>query len=116
MRQPRFLHGGLFLFLVAWAGSAGCHQHYYYGAVPQCVPGAPGPVQYGSVCDVPPAGGGTTVVQNGSRSSAVGTGTPPRVVVSQPTSPRLSWRRSDPEASVATTRVEGAIDSSTTTK
>lgn len=105
MRQARFLHGGMLLLL------AGCTHNYYYGTVPSC---APGTVQYGSVCDVPASSGGAAVAQNGTRSSAVGS--TPSVVVSEPSGPRLSWRRADPEASIATTRVEGAIDDSTSTR
>jgi hypothetical protein len=47
--------------------------------------------------------------------SSVTTTAPPsssEVVVSEPINrPRLSWRRPDPESSVATTRVEGALNS-----
>ncbi|MDR3635481.1 MAG: hypothetical protein P4L84_16875 [Isosphaeraceae bacterium] len=115
MRQSRFLHGGLLFVLAASAGLAGCTHNYYYGGVPQCAPGTPGAVQYGSSCEVPAASGGAALVQNGTRSSAVGP--TPRVVVSEPSGPRLSWRRSDPEAGVATTRVTGGItDDSTTTR
>lgn len=115
MRQARFFHGGVLLLLAGSVGSAGCTHNYYYGAAPPCAPGAPGAVAYGSVCDVPAASGGSAVAQNGTRSSAVAS-TPPRTVVSEPSGPRLSWRRSDPEASIATTRVEGAIDDPTTTR
>lgn len=113
MRQARFLHGGL-LFLLAFSfGSAGCTHNYYYGAVPACPPGTPGAVTYGSVCEVPPSSGGTVVAQGsaGARPSVVGTA--PRVVVSEPSGSRFPWRRSDPEG-IATTRVEGALDESTT--
>lgn len=111
MRQARYFHGGILLLLACSLGAAGCTHNYYYGAVPNC---APGTVQYGSVCDVPATNGGATVAQNGTRSSAVGS--TPRVVMSEPAGPRLSWRRSDPETGVATTRVEGAIDDTTTTR
>jgi hypothetical protein len=120
MRLARFVHGGLLSALAAFAGSAGCTHNYYYGGVPPCAPGVAGTVQYGSVCEVPGPAGGAAVAQEGAgtgtgtRSSAVGT--TPRVVVSEPKGPRLSWRRSDPETSVATTRVEGAIDDGTKTR
>ncbi len=105
MRQARFLSGSLALLLAGWFGSAGCIQNYY----PVPVTGPGGTVQYGSVCEVPPAGG-TVVVQGPPRTTVVG-GQPPRVVVSEPSS-RFSWRKSDPD-SLATTRVEGNIEEPT---
>ena len=112
MRQARFMHGCLLCILTASLAAAGCTHNYYYGAVPQCAPGLPGTVQYGSVCDVPAASGGTAVAKEGTRPSVVGSA--PRVVVSEPSGPRLSWRRSDPDAGVPTTRVSGAMEDDST--
>jgi hypothetical protein len=128
MRRARFLRGTLGGLLTGLVASAGCTHNYYYGAAPvACAPGttatavAPGTVQYGSLCDWPARlfGGGTVVVASPGVRSSVTTTAPPSsnssdVVVSEPVNrPRLSWRRSDPESSssVATTRVEGAINS-----
>jgi hypothetical protein len=100
---------GLVALAAGWLGSAGCIQNYY--PAPICDTGT---VQYGSVCDVPAAGGSTVV--KGSTGTTV-SGTPPRVVVSQPSSgSRFSWHRSDPESSLATTKVEGAIEEPTITR
>jgi hypothetical protein len=120
---------GLALLLAA-AGSvtsAGCTHNYYYGTPQACIPTAPGTVTassavpYGSVCDVPTqVVGGSTVVAG---TPAPGTTTvlsgpkPPRVVLSEPNhGPRLSWRRADPETSMATTRVEGGVTDSSLTR
>jgi hypothetical protein len=98
---------------------SGCHQHYYYYGNPPCSPCSPAPntVQYGSVCDVPTqvVEGGTTLSDSSGRSTTVtGTKNSTRVVVSEPTNPSpFSWRKSDPEASMATTSVEGAATDST---
>jgi hypothetical protein len=78
----------------------------------------PSTVQNGSVCEVPPsvtAQGTATAAANGAGSSTIVSSSPypQRVVVSEPTDrPRLSWRRTDPDASVATTTVEGAVGES----
>jgi hypothetical protein len=88
--------------------SSGCtHYHYYGSGVPVCETPAPAVASYGAVCDVPSTGSGSArVVASAPKSS---------VVISQPHRGRLgsglSWRRPDPE-SLATTRVEGGIDSS----
>jgi len=95
----------------------GCHQYYYYYGDP-CAPGTPMPsaVRSGSVCDVPTqvVEGGTKLADGSSRSTVVSGASPSnssRVVVSEPSSPsRLSWRRSDPDGSPATTSVQGAIN------
>ena len=121
MRNARFLadQDRRLLGVVLAGGLAfmclGCHQHYYYYGDP-CAPGTPMPstVRTGPVCDVP-----TQVVEGGtklsdgssSRSTTVSGGSPSRssrVVVSEPSEPsRLSWRRSDPDGSLATTTVQG---------
>lgn len=126
MRRARFVRGTLGILLAGWVGSAGCTHNYYYGTVPvACAPGTttvvPGTVSYGSVCEVPAqvVGGGTVVASSPGVKSSVTTTAPPssQVVVSEPTDrPRLSWRRSDPDNSLATTRVEGALDEETTVK
>ncbi len=124
MRQAWFspLVHRRFLQLVLGGGailtSWGCHQHYHYYTSAACPPGttAPGTVQYGSACDVPTqvVDAGTTLGEPPSRSTTVsGTKSSSRVVVSEPKdSSPYSWRRSDPEASVATT-VEGGLDGPT---
>jgi hypothetical protein len=125
MRQARFVRGTLGVLLAGWVGSAGCTHNYYYGSVPTaCAPGTtivPGTVQYGSVCEVPArvVGGGSIVASSPGVRSSVVTAAPPgsRVVVSEPTNRSgLTWRRSDPESSLATTRVEGALEDDTTVK
>jgi hypothetical protein len=123
MRRARFVNGTLGALLAGWVGSAGCTHNYYYGAVPAaCAPGTttlvPGTA---SICDLPTQlfGGGTVVASSPGIKSSVTTTAPPSssssdVVVSEPINrPRLSgvWRRPDPESSVATTRVEGALNS-----
>jgi hypothetical protein len=100
----------------------GCRQYCYWYADP-CAPAAPMPssVQAGAVCEVPTqvVEGGTTLADGASRSTTVSGGstatptTNPRVVVSEPSSPsRFSWRRSDPDGSLATTSVQGTVDDS----
>jgi hypothetical protein len=112
-RFLQLLLGGSAIF-TSW----GCHQHYHYYNSSACPPGtAPSTVQYGSVCDVPTqvVDGGATLADSSSPSTTVsGTKSSSRVVVSQPKdSSPFSWRRSDPEASLATTTVEGGLDGST---
>jgi hypothetical protein len=112
----RFLQlvlGGIAIF-ASW----GCHQHYHYYTNPACPPGtaAPATVQYGSACDpsTQVVDAGTTLSDSpSSRATTVsGSRSSSRVVVSEPKdSSRLSWRRSDPDASVAaTTTVEGGLN------
>jgi hypothetical protein len=119
MRRARNLWWGPALLFAVAAGSVsspGCTHNYYYGTPTACIPTAPGTpstVQYGAVCDLPTqVVGGASVVAGtpAPAGSGVLTGPkPPRVVVSEPDKgPRLSWRRADPEASLATTRIEGA--------
>jgi hypothetical protein len=112
-----------FLQLVLGSGaifaSWGCHQHYHYYTSSACPPGttAPSTVQYGSICDVPTQiiDGGTTLADSSTRSTTVsGTKSSSRVVVSEPRdSARFSWKRSDPDATPATTTVEGGLDGPT---
>jgi hypothetical protein len=126
MRRPRFVSATLGALLAGWIGSAGCTHNYYYGALPTaCAPGTttvvPGTAQSSSICDLPSQlfGGGTIVASSPGLRPSVTTTAPPSssssdVVVSEPINrPRLSgvWRRPDPESSVATTRVEGALNS-----
>jgi hypothetical protein len=95
----------------------GCHQHYHYYGTSPCGPTAPisSSVQSGSVCDVPTqvVEGGTSLADGSSRSTTVtgGSTATPRVVVSEPSNPsRFSWRRSDPDGSLASTSVQGTVD------
>jgi hypothetical protein len=127
MRHARFVRRGLGVFLVGWSlSSVGCtHNHYYGSAVPVCGPTAvavPATVSNGAVCEVPTqVGGGSLVTQGTGRATTV-SGAPgysgaqaPRVVVSEPNSGlRLGrWQRANPDAGLATTRVEGAYDDTT---
>lgn len=123
MRLARIARGGSVALLGGVIGSAGCTHNYYYGNVPVCPPAttvAPGVVQYGASCDVPTqVVDGSSATQSPSRSSATNGALPPRVVVSEPIigPPRFpSWRRTDPDSGLATTRVEGALDDPTVTK
>ena len=115
--------GGLGVLLAGLTVSSGCTHNYYYGA--GCAPGAasvvPGTVQYGSVCDVPTrVNGGVAVSDVPSTVVAgpvLGAARPPRVVVSEPNGgSRFAWRRSDPDAGMVTTRVEGGVEDSTRTR
>ncbi len=115
MRRSRSIRAGALALTVAASGSTGCisHNHYYTASgVPTYSTTDVGPFQIGTVCETAPGQvvNGTVVAQ------ATPTTTPapaPRVVVSQPsTSSRLSWRRTDPESGLATTRVEGAVEDS----
>jgi hypothetical protein len=123
MRLARIARGGSIALLGGVIGSAGCTHNYYYGNVPVCPPPttvAPGTVQYGASCDVPTqVVGGSSATQDASRAPVLTGSMPPRVVVSEPLigPPRFpSWRRTDPDSSLATTRVEGALDDPTVTK
>jgi hypothetical protein len=122
MRLARFARGGSIALLGGVISSAGCTHNYYYGNAPLCPPSTtvvPGAVQYGASCDVPTQViGGSVASQASPPSTALSGSMPPRVVVSQPSNgaPRFPWRRSDPDSSLATTRVEGALDDPTVTK
>jgi hypothetical protein len=120
MRQARFLPlrwRGLLGILPACAlviAGWGCQQppcYVYYGyGVPPCAPAVPAPstASSGVVCDVP-----SPNVDGGPSTTVVASPAPPRIVVSEPVErPRLSWRRTDPDASLATTSVEGAVSDS----
>ena len=135
MKLAPNLRGTLWIVLAGWVGSSGCTHNYYYGGVPACAPsGLPVSSQVGQICEVPsgqvvvsgtpysdPGSGSGVVVQSPAQNSSTVGNTQPRVVISQPayrpsigqTVNGLRWRRPDPE-SVATTRVEGALDGSTT--
>ncbi|MGP0066828.1 MAG: hypothetical protein ACLQGP_24965 [Isosphaeraceae bacterium] len=101
------------LGFVGW----GCAQpptcfYYGYGA-PPCAQVMPAPG--GTPCDPPaPTLGPTTTSDAGTSSSAVAnTRNTPRVVVSEPDNGmRLPWKRSNPDAALATTSVEGAVSDS----
>lgn len=123
MRHARISHGGLLALLPGLMISAGCTHNYYYsdnpcGPAPAAV--VPGSVQYGSVCEVPTqVEGGSTVVSRapGLTTPIIGAARPPRVVLSEPSGgSRFAWRRSDPEGSLATTRVEGAVQDPSLTR
>jgi hypothetical protein len=125
------LRGTLWVVLVGWVGSSGCTHNYYYGSVPGCGPtGLPVSSQVGQICEIPSnqvvvsgtpssdtGSGSSVVVQAPRQGSTVVTNSQPRVLISQPaygasigqSINRLKWRRPDPE-SLATTRVEGALD------
>ncbi len=122
MRQPWFLASCrrrmLRLSFVATLACAGwgCHQHYYYYDNP-CAPASPVPsmVRSGPVCEVPTqvVEGETKVADGSSRSTIVsgGRAVAPRVVVSEPAEQAHgSWRRSDPDGSMATTSIQGNVD------
>lgn len=122
MRHARTVlrRGGFGLWMVCVLNGAGCTHNYYYTYDP-CSPGggpvvtSPVAVQSGALCDVPTrvVGGSSSPVA--SVPSAVATPMasrprPPRVVMSEPSAnSRLSWRRADPDAGLATTRVEGGV-------
>ncbi len=112
----------------------GCTHNYYYtppGAIGPCAPVTvlPGPTAstvqtygYGDVCEVPTQviGGGAVVAGPPLTTSPALTGArPPRVVLSDPMGRNRNrgvWHRPDPESSLATTRVEGALDDPTVTR
>jgi hypothetical protein len=126
MRRARILRWSTGVLLAAWIGSAGCTHNYYYGTTPvACAPGtttgAPATVTAGSsICDLPSQLFGrsnSTIVaaspgvQTNVTSTAPPSASASDVVVSEPANrPRFTWRRSDPESSVATTRVDGALN------
>jgi hypothetical protein len=127
MRRARLVRWGL---AVGTAGlvvsSAGCTHNYYYGnAIPACGPvtTAPATVANGAVCEVPTQVIGGGVVAGGSGTPVVNSAPVlsgprrPQVVVSTPSGSRLRrWQRTDPDAGLATTRVEGAYDDTTTNR
>ena len=111
-----------FLAACAFAASAGCTHNHYYTALPVC--GQPTAlasttVSAGSLCDPAPEAMGAPV-----SSSVVGRPVivtiPPRtsrVIISEPTAAfsnrggsKLSWRRNNPDESLATTRIDGNLD------
>lgn len=128
MRHARFFRRSLGVFVAGLAlGSVGCTHNYYYGnAVPVCGPTAlPSTVANGSVCEVPTQVGGGSVIAQGAGRSTIVSGAPlfsgsrpPRVVVSEPRAGSRfgRWQRADPDAGLATTRVEGAYDDATTNR
>jgi len=124
MRHARFWRRVCGVMLAGWIiASAGCVHHHYYGsAVPVCGPTTvPATAANGSICEIPTRVGGGSLLGSGLGRSTIVSGAPyysgtraPRVVVSEPKTPR--WHSADPEAGVATTRVEGAYDDTTTSK
>ncbi|WP_406696136.1 hypothetical protein V5E97_34600 [Singulisphaera sp. Ch08] len=130
MRHARFLRGGLGVFFLGLVLSlAGCtHNHYYGPGVPICGPtpvAVPATVTNGAVCEVPTQVGGGSVVAQGAGRSTIVSGVPvysgattPRVVVSEPSSSSRfgRWQRASPDAGLATTRVEGAYNDTTTNR
>ena len=112
--------------------STGCTRNYYYGGLPGCgptqvIPGATqygSTIQYGNICEVPTqvvGGSGGIIAQSSEISTPLlSRGKPPRVVISEPlgsgSRPRYSWRATDPENGLATTKVEGAVEDSTTVR
>jgi hypothetical protein len=96
---------------------AGCHQHYYYYGDPACGPSTttlPSTVQSGTtICDGPTqvVEGGTKIGNGSTIPSNVSGAKSSRVVTSEP---RNSWKtKADNDSSVATTSVEGSLDSPT---
>lgn len=130
MRHARLLRGGLGVFLLGWVLSlVGCtHNHYYGPGVPVCGPTAvavPATVTNGAVCEVPTQVDGGSVVAQGSGRTTIVSGVPiysgtqaPRVVVSEPNAGSRfgRWQRANPDAGLATTRVEGAYNDTTTNR
>jgi len=111
--------------LAGYVSLSGCtHNHYYGASVPACGPTVVGSIaadapEYGAVCEVPNqvVSGGSVVARPQAGTTIVPAPKAPRVVVSEPRgNSRLAWRRSDPEESLATTRVEGALDDPTVTR
>jgi hypothetical protein len=140
LRRALTFRVGLLVILAHCAGMAGCTHNYYYGnAVPVCAETAPvgapvvaaapvaapvvvtaAPASSQVICDVPTSVVGGGLITTAPAGTVVASAPAPRVVVSEPVGgmpffrggSRLGWRRSvssDP-ASIATTRVEGAID------
>ena len=130
MPKAHPVRNALWIVLAGWAGMSGCTHNYYY-TTPGCPPvGQTVSTQVGSVCEVPEQGeivASTPATVVGSAPARRVVNAAPnansRVVISQPNyssqtgrvgSNRLSrWKSSNPESdSIATTRVEGALDSS----
>lgn len=127
MRHSRLTNSVFGSLLVScWLTASGC-THNYYCTTPGSGPCAPMTVvpgatasnvqTYGEICEVPTqvVGGGTVVAGTPlTTTPALGGARPPRVVLSDPAGRgRGPWRRTDPESSLATTRVEGALDDPT---
>jgi hypothetical protein len=143
MRRSRAIRFGALWAVAGLAGGTGCtHNHYYYntpgtvsapGMIGACDPMPPGTVisstapSVGAVCDVPPAGQpGAMVAQNAPRTSPIVSNAArpvnPQPIYSQPSGllgrrngNGLVWRGSQTE-SLATTRIEGAVDDETAVK
>ena len=113
MSTARLRKTALAALLTTWVGvQSGCCHHYCMNQQANpCAPLAaqPSVIRYGAVCEAPSEG----TVLSGTPRSVVSADAPrPRIVVSRPGSGGLAqggWRRADPE-SLATTRLEGAID------
>jgi hypothetical protein len=119
MSRAKSIRVAALIALAGVGGLTGCTHNYYYGSVPVGVAPSTGMAvnHYGEVCEVPNSGG-QVIVQNQGQPSYIVAPAPSRVVVSEPQgaspmrssrSNRYAWRKPDPET-VATTRVEGAIE------
>ena len=122
-RRQRAIWGGLAILAVG----PGCTHNYYYGTTGPCAPyGQAVTTQAGQVCEVPDG----TVVTSAAAPIVVGQAAsvggrpvvgsaPQRVVISQPAATpglanRFRWHRPSAESeTLATPRVEGALDEST---
>lgn len=123
MRRAETARRAALIVLAGLCATTGCtHYHYYGQPGPYAVPGASAVTTSGNVCEVAPAGTGTrVVVQSPQQNYAVPPGGS-RVVISEPQGTgrlsrggRFAWRKPDAET-LATTRVEGAIDDDTKTR
>jgi hypothetical protein len=123
MRQAKLLRAFALIVLAMAAGAVGCTHNYYYGnAVPICPEAMTTVNTIGPVCEVPAQAAGAPLLSQAGGASVIG-GTPrsTRVVVSEPReggipirgSGRFAWRRTDPDSSLATTHVEGALEDDT---
>ncbi len=119
MQNPHTLRGSLALSLgtLLTTTAIGCTTYYpvpVYSTAPTV---ASDPCATVCSADPQPAAGGV-VVQTNEPSIVVRSPRAPRIVRSTPGNdgPRLSWHRTDPDESLATTRIEGALDEPTTVK
>jgi hypothetical protein len=112
-----------FLAACALAASGGCTHNHYYTALPVC--GQPAAlasatVSSGSVvCDPAPEVIGVPAVSSVVGRPVIMNGPPrtSRVIISEPVAggssrpgSKLSWRRSNPDESLATTVINGNLD------
>ena len=146
MRRRRAIRFGAVFAIAGLGPGLGCtHNHYYYtspgavlpaGTLNNCDPApigtpvssaATGQPALGAVCDEPPlAQRGSLVAQNPARTTPIVSNAARPIgagpIYSQPNgrlgrrAGGLVWRGSNPESSLATTRIEGAYDDETTVK